>query len=337
MDMYGMIQNGMFGSSAPNMNQGFNPYQNNMVQFGNYVPPNYQYTQPGYIQQPQMMNQPVFSAVPQQQTNYYNPYGNTFNQQLQFGAMNPYNNGFNPYQGMGYTGYRPFVSPMAQAQIQNQSIQLFKMKYRLANNFFGNEIDEDKLDIMCNPNNPANQRTEQQVQNDEDFKFIQYAHRVAIGEIPEAPSQAARDAYYLNLMSYNLHKELDDHSLCEFLNDDLWKLQREQWLRENIKPNANRDLSAVYNSNDYNELLRLHNSSTNQYMNDILNTSRYDNNLDDVEVGMQMAFDKERRRKQILEGKVPEFISSDEAQKRRHDWTQAILNQVYRKGAAINV
>lgn len=336
MDMHGMIQNGMFGSSAPNMNQGFNPYQNNMIQFGNYYPPNYQFMQTGYIQQPQP-NQYVFSPVPNNQTNYYNPYGNTFNQQPQFNGMNPYGNGMNPYQGMGYNGYRPFVSPMMQAQIQNQNIQLFKIKFRLANTYLGNEINEEKLDVMCNPNNPANQRSQEQIQADEDFRFIQYAHRVSVGEIPQCPTHADRVAYQLNLMSYNTHKEFDNHSLCEFLNDDLWKLQREQWIRENIRPNGNRDLSAVYNSNDYNELLKLHNSSSNQYMNQILDNSRYDNNLDDMELGMQMAFDRERRRKQILEGRVPEFISSDETQKRRHDWTQKLMDQIYRKGAAINV
>jgi len=139
----------------------------------------------------------------------------------------------------------------------------------------------------------------------------------------------------LNLMSYNLHQALDNHSLCEFLEDDLWKLQREFWIRDNLKLNGNRDLSTTYNSSDYNELLKLHNSSTSSYVSDLLNNSRYDNNLDDIEIGMKMAFDRERRRKAILEGKVPDFISSDETQKRRHEWTQQLMNQIYRKGGGV--
>ena len=60
-------------------------------------------------------------------------------------------------------------------------------------------------------------------------------------------------------------------------------------------------------------------------------------NLDDIEIGMQMAFERERRRKAILEGKVPEFISSDETQRRRHEFTQQLLNKVYSKGGGNNV
>ena len=74
----------------------------------------------------------------------------------------------------------------------------------------------------------------------------------------------------------NMHKALDDHSLCTFLEEDLWKLQREQWIADNISPNSRgRNLSATYNSNDFNELLRLHRSS-NPYVDELLNNSRYD-------------------------------------------------------------
>lgn len=337
--MQGMIYGGAFGSSGPMNPQGFNPY-NNIIPFGNYnqpmiQPQQYQY----YNNQPQnngLVFQPVGGYQQQspygynqpQQSNYYNPYGSTFNQN-QYGYT-PYGNS---YSYSNYNGYSPFISPLAAQQYQSQQVELFKMKYRMANHYIGNEVDEEYLDRLCNPNNPIHQKTEEQRSIDEDHKFMQYVSAVADGRIQVPKSYAQREAEMLNLMSYNMHQALDRHSLCEFLEEDLWRLQREEWIRQNIKVNGGRDLSAVYNSNDFNELLKLHNSSSNPYVNDLLNNSRYDNNLDDIEVGMNMAFERERRRKAILEGKVPEFISSDETQKRRHEWTQQLMNQIYRKGS----
>lgn len=345
-NMQGMIYNGAFGTNGPMTSQGFNPYQNNIIPFGNYNQPmmpqqQYQYNTYG-IQQPQnnglvfqpiggyiQQQSPYGSYVQQQQSNYYNPYGNTFSQ-YNMSGYSPYGNS---YSYSNYGGYSPFISPVAMQQYQNQQVELFKMKYRLANHYVGNEINEEYLDRLCNPNNPIHQKTEEQRSIEEDHRFMQYVSKVANGQIQVPRPQAYREADMLNQMSYNMHQALDHHSLCQFLEEDLWRLQREEWIRQNIKVNGNRDLSAVYNSNDFNELLKLHNSSSNPYISDLLNNSRYDNNLDDIEIGMNMAFEKERRRKAILEGKVPEFISSDETQKRRHEWTQQLMNQIYRKGS----
>ena len=339
-NIQGMIYNGAFGSNGPMNSQSFNPYQNNIIPFGNYNQPmpQQQYQYNNYGMQSQQNNGFVFQPVggyrspydtyvQQQQSNYYNPYGNTFTQ-------SPY--GYNSYSNYGYTGYNnysPFMSPVAMQQYQSQQVELFKIKYRLANHYVGNEIDENYLDKLCNPNNPIYNKTEEQRSIDEDHRFMQYVSKVANGLIQVPKSYAQREAEMLNLMSYNMHQALDHHSLCQFLEEDLWRLQREEWIRQHIKVNGNRDLSAVYNSSDFNELLKLHNSSTNPYISDLLNNSRYDNNLDDLEIGMNMAFERERRRKAILEGKVPDFISSDETQKRRHEWTQQLMNQIYRKGS----
>lgn len=348
-NMQGMIYSGAFGTSGPMTTQGFNPYQNNIIPFGNYNQPmmqpqqQYQYYNNPYGTQPQQNNGLVFQPVggyqqpspygayvQQQQSNYYNPYGNTFNQ-------SPYGNTpyGNAYSYNNYGGYTPFISPVAVQQYQNQQVELFKLKYRLANHYVGNDINEEYLDKLCNPNNEIYKKSEEQVAIDEDYKFIQYVSGVASGKIPVPRPQAYREADILNQMSYNKHQALDHHSLCQFLEEDLWKLQREEWIRQNIKVNGNRDLSAVYSSSDFNELLRLHNSSTNPYISDLLNNSKYDNNLDDIEIGMNMAFEREKRRRAILEGKVPEFISSDEAQKRRHEWTQQLMSQIYRKGSVV--
>ena len=98
-NMQGMIYNGAFGYSGPMTPQTFNPYQNNMIPFGNYNQPMIQsqqqyqyYNNPYGMQQPQnngLVFQPIggyqqqspYSAyVQQQQSNYYNPYGNAFKQ-----------------------------------------------------------------------------------------------------------------------------------------------------------------------------------------------------------------------------------------------------------------
>ena len=72
--------------------------------------------------------------------------------------------------------------------------------------------------------------------------------------------------------------------------------------------------------------------SSNPYVNELLDTSRYDNNLDDMEIGLPESLDMQKRRKQVLEGRVPTYISSEETQKRRHEFTNQILNQIYNKG-----
>lgn len=341
-NMQEMIQGGAFGGSGPMQQSSFNPYQSNIIPFGGYGvynQPNIQYYNPvqqnnGFVFQPVNGYQQSPYGYQQPQQNYYNPYGNTFTNQSPYGQ-----NGYSHYGSSynGYNGYMPFNTPMAMATYQTQQIELFKTKYRIANHYVGNDIDEEYLDKICNPNNPANAINQEQAQRNDEVKFLQYVSRVASGieQVPE--SQAQRDARILNLMSYNLHKELDHHSLCEFFEEDLWRLQREDWIRKNVKINGTRDLSSAYNSQAYNQLLKLHNGSSNQYINEILNDSRYDNNLDDVEIGMNIAFEKERRRKAILEGKVPSFISSDEVQKGRHEWTKSLLDQMYRKGCGINV
>ena len=55
-------------------------------------------------------------------------------------------------------------------------------------------------------------------------------------------------------------------------------------------------------------------------------------NLDDMEIGLPEILDMQKRRKQVLEGRVPTYISSEETQKRRHEFTNQILNQIYNKG-----
>ena len=74
------------------------------------------------------------------------------------------------------------------------------------------------------------------------------------------------------------------------------------------------------------------------YINDLLNTSKYDNNLDDSEIGLpSVLIEAERRRKQMLEGPVPQFISSSETQKQRHEFFNQLTNLVNAKKQGVMV
>lgn len=344
-----MIQTGQFGAYSPMQQPNYNPYMNQ--QYNNMVPINgyQQQYDNGYVFQP-INNQQTYSYYQQPKYDYYNPYGQPIQQQYgmynnQYNNYQPYgnyqyNNGYNQYNNYGYNqpygygqynNYQPYVTTSQRKMIDEQ-VELAKMKYRLVDAYFNRKTDEEELDRRLNPYNQVNISTPEEIANK------QMAQRMAyLASLPyETPDKPNADAMYLRQMSSNMHKELDRHSLCEFLENDLWKLKREQWIKDNIQRNADRDLSKLYSSQDYNELLNMHRSS-NPYAESLLNTSRYDNNLDDYETGMNLAFDKERRKRLMLEGKVPTFISSEETQRRRHEFTDQILKQIYNKGGVNNV
>lgn len=341
--MQGMIQNGQFGTSGPS----YNPYSqpNNMVSFGAMAQqvqaPSYQpQSTSGYVFGPIGYGAPQYGSpyggYVQPQYSYYDPYG-SFNQQTAYYGQPQYGQYGSSY-GYGYdtyAGYRPFTSPLQQQKYQDMQTEMLKKKFRMVSQFFGTELNEEELDKRINPSNPVNRKTREELADEEQTRFMNYCHQLAM-QPTQVESQAEIDARILREMSYNMHKELDNHSLCQFLEDDLWKLQREEWIRKYINKNANRNLSKVYDSAQYNELLNMHRSS-NPYVNELLDNSRYDNNVDDFEIGMNLAMDRERRRKQILEGKVPTFISSEETQKRRNEFTSEIMKQIYSKGGRTNV
>lgn len=342
--MQQMIYTGQFGTSAPMQQQssGFNPYaqMQQPQQFNNIAPinPNINnsttYYGANYVQQQSANNgfvfKPIEEGYQQQKYDYYNPYGNTFNPYGSY-AQQQYSYGYQPYAQYGYTNYIPYITPVQQRQIVNEQTELMKIKYRLVDKFFHRETDEEKLDQMLNPYNKANIPT---IEEQKQTQFAQYMN--FLSDLARKPDQVeteySKNAAYIRAMSENMHKALDSHSLCTFLEEDLWKLQREFWIAENISPKSRgRNLSAVYDSNDFNELLNLHRSS-NPYINELLDNSRYDNNIDDLAMGMDLAYDRARRRQALLEGKVPSFISDEETQKRRSAWTNQIISQIYNKG-----
>lgn len=336
-----MIQSGQFGVNSPIQQTGYNPYMNQQQPqiYGNTYIPQYQ--------QPQVYGNPYSNITsigmpqyqqPQQNNNFvFQPINNnyTYYQEPRYNYYDPYGAGQqNPYAGyQNYGGYSPFITPAQQQRQVTEQVELMKIKHRIVAGFYGKTLDEEELDRLVNPQNKANIPTAEEVANIQEAQFMNYLSTLARMP-PQYKTATDIEAEYMRLYSENLHRELDNHSMAQFFDEDLWKLQREEWIRENISKNYGRNLSTTYNSNDYNELLNMHRSS-NPYINKLMDDSRYDNNIDDLELGMNIVYDKERRRQAILEGRIPSFISSKENQERRNKWTNSILDQIYEKGGRL--
>ena len=337
-----MINTGQFGTQNPlNNNYSYNPYMEPQPQFidnsyNNIIPiGQVGYNSNMYNQQQRPENNYIFAPVQPNYANpqydYYDPYGfKGYNQQQPYGYGINYQNGYSyGYQNSYYNNYYGgYANPqLYQKQARDQQT-LMKMKYQIAGACFGRQYTNQELENIVNP------QYRMQRMSDEERSIVaegkQMAYYASLIQQPPLETQAMRTARCIQDMQYNYHKEFDNHSLREFLSDDLWKLNREFWIAENIKSRG-RDLSRTYSSDSYNELLNMHRSS-NPYIDQLLDTSRYDNNLDDMEVGLPEILDARRRRQQIYEGKVPTFISSEESQRRRHEFTSQVLNQIYNKG-----
>lgn len=326
-----MIQNGQFGVSSPiQQTNMYNPYMNQQQQFNPYnniVPMNAFQPQPpqqnGYVFQP--INNCGYYQQPKY--DYYNPYGA---QQVQYGYQNPYAG----YQGYG--NYSPFINPMVQQKMINDQISITKLKFKIAANYHGMELNEALVDEALNPRPKIDNRSVDEIEKWQNYRLLQNINNLVNSPV-QYETTRDREARYAREYSQNMHDALDNHSMAEFFSDDLWRLERETWIRDNIAKRNGRNLSKTYDSNAYNELLNFHRSN-NPYTNQLMNSSRYDNNIDDLELGMNAVYDRERRRQAILNGKIPSFISSEETQKRRNEWTNQLINQIYAKGGKpINV
>ncbi len=357
MDLYNTIQNGGFGSTAPmQQTAGFNPYSGGMMSppMGNIVP--FGYVNYGIPNVQQQTGGPIFQPIPQQyfqQPQYQSPFGGDYNnpyattfaayrqQQQMMYPQQQYYGGYGYPSGamMGYygSGYNPnmYISPMYRQQQIQQQKSVTMLKYEIAAAVTGKQLNtqklEEALETKYNPTSVYEKMSEEERRNLADWNSIIQMSQIANNPYIETLGQNV--ARMMREQSANYHRELDHHSLFQFLEEDLWKLQREFWIAENINRNQNRNLSGTYDSKEYNELLNLHNSS-NPYINQLLNDSRYDNNQYDEELGMNIAFNAEKRRLEFKRNPLPDYISSEETQRRRHLWTEAILNGIYNKNNA---
>lgn len=345
-----MIQQGSFGTTQPIANGGgYNPYANQYgspppinpyqqpMNYGNMIPIgayNYNSTTFGqnntqsnnnYIFQPvgAIYNSNPYYMTPQ---DYYNPYPqyNRVQTPNLYAQINGYTN--NPQ-------YSPFMSMQRRQDMVAQQLNVIKLKHKLVATITGTLYDEQAIDKLYNPYNEANIKSPEEIDSDRAWEEVQKFHYYS--QHPSQVDYLERNiANYIQAKTRNFHEALDNHSLCQFLEEDLPKLNREIWISENIKKNANRDLSKVYNSSEYNELLSMH-ASSNPYIKEILDTSRFDNNIDDMELGLAQIFDRERRRLNVLEGKLPTYISSPEVQEQRHKFTEALLAQAFNKKGSV--
>lgn len=362
--MYNMINTGQFGYTSPQPNgiyynmgqQIMQPQINTQGYYGAAYQQQYQQPtapmpqQYGYGAMPNngFVFQPVnygygggYNPQPQPQqtqTNYFDPYGaygNQNNNQYYNNYRDPmYANayGYPPQQGYtngyygGYNGYGYGYNPMQQKRQIDSYVKMMTLKHSIVDKFHGDQTDPHAIAKKYNP--ALNKPTIEQIQQTEETRFMNYVSQVF--KQPRMYDQVLQERDRILAMSAANHREFDNHSLFEFLNDDMWKIERDIWIRENVVFNRSRNLSTMYDSNDYNELLNLHRSS-NPYIGSLLNTSRYDNNLDDIEMGMRLALDKARRRMNVLEGKVPDYISSPEVQEARNKFLNVVLEKMYKK------
>ena len=342
MDFHNLINNGGFGMSGPIQNY----YSTNMIPFGNEGYYNQQLGYGANVQQPQQyvfnpVNQQLGYDINVQQQYVQQPQQYVFspvNQQQQFNQFggdyyNPYGNQPMQYQ-QNYTGmysYPAYMNPMQQMQNIHKMKEIDKIQYRIRAGFFGREIDEEKLnraiETKYNPNAIIDNKTEEEKQQDEDWNTSCELYNRSVTGNYAIPMQAK--SIMINLMMNNIQKEMGSHSMFEFFQNDLPKIKHNDWVGKHINLNSGRDLRSTYDSSEYNQLISLH-SRNNPFINSLLDDSKYDNVYED-EMGMKVSIDKETNRLKFIRDKLPTYISSEETQKRRRDWTNAILEQIYKK------
>ena len=258
--------------------------------------------------------------------NYYNPYASQYESY--------YNNGvtLSPYQNMGYT-------PLQYNQlIQNQEKNI-RLKEQFMCSALNLDYEEEKRKALQRRQQyfqqyhyyPQKQISYEDMMAQEDMNKIAMFYHYSK---PENNYISNNDIFIQQLNEVNdKFKELyGDYSMYEFMNNGSFeKLAEAQWILANCSPRDDKNLSRTYNSNDYNELLNMHRSS-NPYVNQLLNTSQYDNNIDDLELGSPSSiYELIMRRRSRLQDPVPTSISDAEVQMHRHNWTNSILDQIYNK------
>ena len=354
-----MIQNGVFGYNqpiTPIYDNNFNPYQtlinvgsynyNQMmfhpqqpqIQDQNFYPSMMQYNpvstnpnQSGYVFAP---IQPSIQQYPPRQ-DYYNPFPQ-FNNRGNYGgfAYNsppPYFGGYNSGYGMNY---RPgYISMQARQDFMHEQVTLAKIKCKITCTIIGKEYVDEEYDEMFNPENPANIKSDKEKETDrlwDDVQRLAYFSQPQIQDQIMYPQKAL--ANFMQACIRNYHEAFDSHSLCEFMEEDYPRLQREFWIAENINKNATRDLSTTYSSKEYNELLAMHRSS-NPYINKLLDNSNYDgsNMSENDELGLLDIFRAGRKAIDNMSKPVPDYISSPEVREQRRKFTDELLSQMLQK------
>ena len=298
----------------------------------------YQYTALG----PNVVS--IGPVVPQPGRDYYNPFPEFYPQQVR--PFQPY--GYQQYQygyggGLRYSPYAPMMSLQMREQLKKQEIMKAKIKLRYISTFMNLGWTEEQIDEWANPDNPKNQKTPEQEKKDKEWAEWCMFHYYETHPPAQLSPQQMLGQQIQNQINV-IHRELDSHSLCEFLEEDLPRLLREIWIDENIKKNATRQLNGTYDSQAYNELLNMHISS-NPYLMRLLKAAEENNDNTgtislsskaDQELGemMDMMAEARDRADKWLKNRpslVNPILTSPEIVKQRHDFFEDLIAQMKEK------
>ena len=309
----------------------------------------------GYVMTPQQMNSYYQGTGYQQQQpvngyyqntgyqtmapreDYYNPYpqysgGNMvpLQQQQPYGPFWYLNQPPQQNYGYGYNnGYMPLRSYQEQNVYQQNYIELQKLKYKICCSVTGTEYSEEVAEMLFNPYYEQQNQQKDPVQLERDRIWEDTKRIVRYANDPNNVyySQEQLEGMFMQEQMRNYHEALDSHNLCEFLEEDLPRLNREIWISKYIDKNASRNLSKTYNSQAYNQLLMSH-ATSNPYIMKIIKEGHYDNITE--EMGVIELLKNKGSPGKGLDG-LPAFMHSPEIEKHRKMFTESILEQFREK------
>lgn len=209
---------------------------------------------------------------------------NTINNMNMMGGMggyysNQYNNYYNPYLAQQQ---RQLQEAQMKEQMRQQT-DILKSISRKVNNALGNNVDMEEHLKQYDPENyyQYNQQYSQYVQ-DEDERIHQQLMNVHCNGVNGNVYNVR--LIQANNMIYEQEKKErpDDISMNEY-HKSAGKMLNEIRMQE--QRTMQRDLTKLYNVNQYNQLVKMH-SNTNSYFNSMFNGTamQRDMNIDDMEV-----------------------------------------------------
>lgn len=205
----------------------------------------------------------------------------------------------------------------------------------------GGEVNQEVFDRMFYPNRYAreNQRkmTEAQRLNEQNWNIcMQYMRYGVPTNGTHIMSQTQLNIYARELADKRWAESIKDHSLWQFFNQDLWKWAYEEWKAENLVDNSH-DMSRTYDSEAYNQLLQIHyereHPEAAAQMQEQEQQERPTDGagnplVEDVPMGIGNTIDAINRRRNLLEGKVPKFVSTPAIQEKRRRFMNALAEQI---------
>lgn len=350
----------LYGNIYPQQNiYGYqnNPYQQQYIQYPQqYMQQQNNYITPGTIQD--VITSGGFGYTsPQQQSNIIpigggyqsNNYQPTYYQQQKYDYYNPYGqpiqNGYNQYNPNNYYnilhqqqmqspmyGYQQMYYNPYQQQYMTMISNIQKTNYDMnkirAQIVCGSNFDQNKFDERFAPKvSQPRQMTKEEIQCADYERKINLYYNV-----PEMP--CTREAYIMNLWSDEFSKKFDERNLYEFMCKDVVEMVYKMWVNDNFR-DYGRDFSRLYDSNDYNQLLRFHRDN-NDFIQDLARKKRLDPNSEEVEMGFDLLTQMlEQRKQDIRLGKftnpLSDLVNNEDYQRRQKAFLDRCQEAVEKK------